>query len=177
MSSDAVKQYRQDFALCVLLRAPRPLTASEVSEHIQVLAMGEGHEKALWTACNPAAVAGVLRTLEIRDLVDKGEPRNNGRKGRAEPTWSPRQELNRLAPLPVAPSEAEIAAGARGDDGAGELPAGEAHEDALSPVQMLAVLEVHDRLAGSVSRFLRDLDEQREFARRRLQGVGLKVPG
>lgn len=174
MISEAVRQYRQDFALCVLLRNPRALTASEVAEHIQVLAMEEGHDKALWAGCNPTATFGILRTLEMRDLVDRGAPRKAVRKGRDEPTFEPRQPRSKLAPIPAPPAPEEIVP-RRGDLNAAVANPLEG-DDGLSPVQMLAMLDVHARLADSVARFLRDLDEQREYARRRLQGVGLKVP-
>jgi hypothetical protein len=48
--------------------------------------------------------------------------------------------------------------------------------DHLSREQLIAVLQVHDDLAGAIAKFRAELDSIATGARERLAGLGLEVP-
>ncbi|MGH8080379.1 MAG: hypothetical protein ACREP7_07380 [Lysobacter sp.] len=167
MNAEQLKIYRQDFALCVLLRNGRPMTASEVSEHIQVLGPGEGHAEEAWKGCTPPVIAGALRTLELRSAVKKGESRPNNRLGRPEPTWSPVAAYDRNTAIPFPPSET--------DDVDVSLAGASDYKDKTRQ-ELIALLVAHDQMVSPLIRFLRELEEARMRALSTLAIAGLRSP-
>ncbi|MGH8073675.1 MAG: hypothetical protein ACREO4_06330 [Lysobacter sp.] len=174
MNDDVFREYRQDFALAVLLRNFRPMTAGDVAEHIAVLGPAEAHPDDCWRGASPAAIAGHLRALETRGLVQKDGERANVRAGRAEPMWRPVGEYNRTAPIPMAPLLDEEGV----DDFALTPPAplpDNPYEN-LSRPQLYTLLNVHDEISGACYRFLREMQDINERARRQLSQAGVEVP-
>lgn len=174
MNDDAFREYRQDFTLAVLLRNFRPMTAGDVAEHIAVLGPAEAHPDECWRGASPAAIAGHLRALETRGLVQKDGERTNQRAGRPEPTWRPVAEYDRTAPIPMPPLLGDEAS----EDFALTPPAPlpENPYEKLSRPQLYTLLNVHDEISGTCYRFLRDIQDINERARRQLSAAGIEVP-
>lgn len=175
MNDDAVRDYRQDFTLAVLVRNGRPMTAGEIAEHIAVLAPSEGHPDECWRGCSPQAVAGHLRTLELRELVQKDGQRDNSRAGRSEPTWRPAGAYDQSCAIPLPPDPDEPAEPARATATL-TPPAVNCPYANLSRTQLYTLLGVHDQISGAVSRFFREIDEINDRARRNLSAAGIEVP-
>lgn len=171
MNDEALKEYRQDFALAVLLRSDQPCTAGDIAEHITVLAQSEGHPDECWRGANPAAVSGHLRALEARGLVRKDESRKNGRNGRPEPTWLAMATHDASAPLPF-PPDADTPAFVLTPP----LPIPANPYEQLTRPQLYVLLGVHDEISGACRRFLRDIEEISDKSRRRLEQAGIEVP-
>lgn len=174
MNDEAFREYRQDFALAVLLRSSRPMTAGDVAEHIAVLGLAEAHPEECWRGASPAAIAGHLRALETRGLVQKEGERPNMRAGRPEPMWRPVAEYDRTASIPPAPLLDEEAT----DNFALTPPAPTPDNpyENLSRPQLYTLLGVHDEISGACYRFLREMQDINERARRQLSAAGVEVP-
>jgi hypothetical protein len=167
---EEVKAYRRDLLFCGLSRMGAPSTAAEVAEYVLSIAASEGHPREAFSALNPQMVAGILRGMEQAGTIQRGESRYDASKGRDQPRWCVVNRDPRY-PVPVPPdSDAEPA----------PAPAARAEPrspyEALSRAQMITLLQVHDDIAGAVSRLQADLDEIVRTARARLAAGGMEAP-
>lgn len=173
MNADELKEYRQDFTVAILYTVDGPLTAGDVAEHLAVLAAAEGHPPECWRSADPTTMAGHLRALEARHVVHKVGIRADGRAGRQVPTWALtdawRERAAPRIPMPPTGNEPAVATAAPRE----EEP--NPYAD-LSRSELYALLKVHDKISGACRRFLRDMEELSEEARRELTAAGLKVP-
>lgn len=177
------RDYRKDFALAVLRRAFRPMTASEIAEHIAVLGPVEGHPRKCWAACSPVVIAGVMRTLELNNVVTKDEePVKNTRSGRLEPKWIPVDGYDRAAAIPMAPDLSEQAPAPATavleakQVAPAAVPAVTSPYADLSRQQLYALLQVHDEISGAAARFFSEVRDINSRARAALMAVGIEVP-
>lgn len=168
---DGLREYRQDFALAILLRGCRPMSAAEVAEHIAVLGQMEGHPASCWRDADPITMAGHLRALETKSLVVKSGVRQDTRAGRDVPMWKPVAEYQHTAPLPLPPETSEAKAAPAMPRPADPNPYAD-----LTRSQLYALLQVHDQISGVCQRFMRDMEDLSEKARRQLNAAGLAVP-
>lgn len=163
ISADQLRGYHRHAILYVLSGAGA-MTAAEIHEAVTTHALTGGHPKEC-ASITPAAVAGILRSLQNEQLVVPARGRFNTRHGRTEPTWIADEGVNFAAP-PSAPQPEARPAPARWVGGPYEPM-----QD-LSREQLMAILLVGDELAGATARYMAEVEEIKTRARRMLAGGG-----
>jgi hypothetical protein len=166
--------YRQQLALFCLATNGEPCTSADLLEAMGTAAQGAGHAREAWIDFSPARIARDLQLLEQRNLVVRSEPRFNTRRSRDEPTWQVVKPSDAFAlpAAPTAPTTAGHVVQVQSRPIAGE-PAPSPYAD-LPVENMLLLLDVHEEMAGIVSRFMREMGEFQRDAKRRLLAAGFE---
>jgi len=169
MSSDRIDQ----LLLGTLARAAKPATSDTLLD----LAYGEALA-AGWTPTQAApltrrVVAARLQRMEKAGTVRRMGFDIDGRARRTTPTFALADGNNPPA-IPAPPSSHDATVW-QSRDRAGGAPVAPGPRDTtrLSREQLTTLLDCHDQLLDSVSRFLSDLASTREKVRQRLVAVGL----
>lgn len=180
--STAMREYRRELALAALDQATEPVTAGELTEMMGLYAQAEGHPPHCWRSLNGSEVSGVLRTLEGDGSVVRAGERRDARAGRDTPVWRLSSHMRgQVSHVIDVPTLADL------DEGEEEIPLQASPAPALgaepavdpspygdmSRLQLYALLEVGDRLAGVQARHMRELQETTSWARAKLAEVGL----
>lgn len=161
----ALKAYHRDLLRYCLQLIDEPMTAGDLQDEMSSYALSAFHPKEAWAGITPAAVAGLLKTMNADGLVIKSDPVRNARLGRNEVTWLLQPALRSDTPAPPsAPAEAVASAAPA------PPPDPYAH---LSREQLVTVLGVHDDISECVARFQTELANIAATARARLLKVGL----
>ena len=151
---------RNDLLLAALRRAGKPMASGDVLDAAVGLATAEG-----WTAEQLASLTRKAVSKRLQNLCAGGQVKEVGSvvdpsSRRMTPTYLS-ADHNPNARVPPPPSLPERTA------------AKESPYSGLEKSQLIALLDVHDALAQCQFRFMRDLDDWREKARRQLLAVGL----
>lgn len=175
--AEEAKAYRRDLLMCGLSRMGAPSTAAEVAEYVLSIAASEGHPREAFAALTPQTVAGILRGMEQAGIIQRGESRYDASKGREQSRWCVVDRDPRY-PVPMPPDY---------EPDSTPEPAARAEPrspyEGLSRDQMITLLQVHDDIAGAVSRMRAavaeaqaELDSIVSTARTRLAARGLEAP-
>lgn len=161
INPDSLRAYHRQLCLHIM-QVGGAQTAAEVHEAMTSASLAVGHPKQC-AEITPAAVAGLLRSLQGEQLVTQGATKPNSRYGRPEPTWRPQPELEHMVsvPFPNAPGTKPAPATSL------PAPAGAPHAEdpsALSREQAV-LLMVGDALSTATARFMAEVEEIKSRAR------------
>lgn len=181
--STALREYRRALALAAMDHATEPVTAGELTEMMGLYAQAEGHPPHCWRSLNGSEVSGVLRTLEGDGSVVRAGGRRDGRAGRDAPLWRlsghMRGEVSHVMAMPSVDDldEEEEELPLQASAPPASVPPAPAEEPSpyggMNRLQLYALLEVGDRLAGVQARHMRELQDTTSWARAKLAEVGL----
>jgi hypothetical protein len=149
---------RNELLLCALRRAGKPLTAGDAVDAATGLAIGEGWDPAQLEELTTKAASKLLQNM-VGHQVITGTPLYDETCRRAVPSY-PVEVYDTQAPIPESP-RLKLHRPEKTSPYAGR-----------NKVKLLAILETHDDILESVSRFFADLSVQREKARRRFAAAG-----
>ena len=172
-----LKQYHRALALYCLQSAGKPLTAGDLAEYMQTVALASMHDEPCWKRIDAGKVAGTLKSLTAAKLAVKAEPVSNVRAGRMQERWEiavdvPPQEVPDC-PAPAADVLAGVFQLKASPAASPRLQALDPYEH-LSREQLLALLKLQDELSGVVAGFQRELDAWKDRARNVLATAGLE---
>lgn len=170
-----MRDYSRALALYCVSGASTPVTASEIAEHMGTVAMSEGHPQRCWRGINAGSAAGFLRALESKGQVKRQGERRNTTNNRPEPLWVATATAAG-AEIPTPPECAGSAPVLNTSRAPTDLEENSPYAT-LSRTQLLTVLQVTDQLHGTVARFMRDIQDVSDRARRELAAAGIELPG
>ncbi|MGC1550509.1 MAG: hypothetical protein WA777_18460 [Rhodanobacter sp.] len=155
-----MSEKRNQLLLAALQRAGKPVGSEELLDLAVGLAVGSD-----WipeqVALNRKSIAKRLQNMELTgEVVQCGSGMDESSR-RTTPLYKPTAGYNPAAEVPPPPTVSS-------------KPELESPYEGLDRSQLLAVLDVHEAFAECVGRFMTDLNQLREKARRRLTAAGLE---
>lgn len=189
-----IQSWRREAVLYLVQYRP-DRTAAELADLFGALCTAEGLSEKLWRNVDPTTMHGILRALEKAGQVIRAGDKRDSRAGRDSPKWC----VSAGAKVPPNFPDYELAAaGDTAVGGRADVPRENDVEhpdlDAMTKPQLYALFEVLDEQAGINARLMQDLERERqalnerslrylremrdfsERARRKLAGVGFEVP-
>lgn len=147
--------------IAAMLRAGKPVASDDLLDAATGLALDEGWDRMHMQWLTRRSVARRLQLFEEQGIVRQRGSAIDSASRRPTPLYEPVVGFDSAAVVPAPPefSRKDVKA--------------EASYDNLSRSQLLAVLDVHDGIAGCLQRFMTDLGRERERARARLLAAGL----
>lgn len=149
-----------ELIVCALRRGMKPLDSGQVLDRVHGLAAAAGWPEEPMATVSRQVVSRRLRALTEQHRVQQVGVALDSAHRRPVPTYGPVDGYDPDADVPDAPGQADEEAESLG------------YED-MSRAQLLTVIGVMDEVAGTVGRFMRDLEDVQRRAKRALTDAGL----